>query len=189
MTRVGPGHNNGPTMEPGTAWRKHCWSRARKQLLPTLPIEVVRGRVRRAAEIGLDYRTYATVRATTGQDIVAFLFSSNALRLFRADQALQATRADKLNAVHDCARLGAAQPPLRPDDLLAQASVIDRAMAAPRFTDSAAVSRDKLAAFLADGRLAPKSVLVVGETGAERDWSLHARMAGFLDGARYFGAG
>ena len=62
------GHNNGPTMEPGHGWRSHCWTQARKSLLGHLPIEVVRSQVKRAAEIGLDYKTYATVTGTSGQD-------------------------------------------------------------------------------------------------------------------------
>lgn len=186
MSRAGFGHNNGPTMEPGTSWRKHCWGKARRDLLPALPVEVVRGRVRRAAEIGLDYRTYATVRATTGTDIVAFLFSSNALRLFRADQAMAAARANKLRDLVKVARLGAAQPPLRGGDLSAMDDLIDLAADAPKFTDSAAATRDKLRALLAQGKLAPKSVLVVGETTAERQWSAQARMAGHLTGTAFF---
>ncbi len=59
------GHNGGPTLEPGGAWRRHCWRKARADLLPHLPIEVLRTRVRRAGELGLDYRTYASVRAAT----------------------------------------------------------------------------------------------------------------------------
>ncbi|KAJ55295.1 hypothetical protein ACMU_11395 [Actibacterium mucosum KCTC 23349] len=186
MSRAVIGHNNGPTMEAGTSWRRHCWGKARRDLLPSLPIEVVRGRVRRAAEIGLNYRTYATVRATTGTDIVAFLFSSNALRLFRADQTMEAARADKLRDLVKVARLGAAQPPLRGRDLSAMGDLIDLAADAPRFTDSAAITRDKLRALLAQGGVTPKSVLVVGETSDERTWSLHGRMAGHLTGAQYF---
>ncbi len=82
MTSPGLGHNGGPTMEPGYGWRLHCWKKARADLLPHLPIEVLRTRVKRAAELGLEYRTYASVRAATGHDVVAFLFSSNALRVF-----------------------------------------------------------------------------------------------------------
>ena len=46
---AGPGHNGGPSLEGGTSWRRHCWTQARERLLPTLPIEVVRLRVKRAA--------------------------------------------------------------------------------------------------------------------------------------------
>jgi hypothetical protein len=66
----GIGHNRGPAMDAGASWRRHCWSVARAELLPHLPLEVIRMRVRRAAEIGLDYRTYATVREASGYDIV-----------------------------------------------------------------------------------------------------------------------
>lgn len=70
----GIGHNRGPSMDGGASWRRHCWCKARADLLPTLPIEVVRLRVKRAKEIGLDYHTYASFRAASGDDIVALLF-------------------------------------------------------------------------------------------------------------------
>jgi hypothetical protein len=80
-TAAGPGHNRGPALQPAGGWHLHCWRRARADLLPHLPIEGVRLRVRRAGELGLDYKTYASVRAATGHDVVAFLFSSNAVRV------------------------------------------------------------------------------------------------------------
>ena len=64
---AGLGHNLGPTMQAGASWRKHCWVAARESLLPHLPIEVLRGRLRRAKELGLDYKTYASVRAASGR--------------------------------------------------------------------------------------------------------------------------
>ncbi|AMY70231.1 hypothetical protein [Frigidibacter mobilis] len=116
----GIGHNRGPALtSAGKGWQVHCWRKARTDLLPQLPLEVIRLRVRRAREIGLDYPSYATVRATTGHDIVAFLYSSNALHLFRADQALAAERAAKLAAQSGVARQLAAQPPLDPAAALA----------------------------------------------------------------------
>jgi len=69
------GHNRGPTMEKGGAWRRFAWTRARADLMPTLPIEVARRRVRRARELGIDYKSYAGIRAATGRDIVALIFS------------------------------------------------------------------------------------------------------------------
>ncbi|MEM9350184.1 MAG: hypothetical protein AAGA47_07975, partial [Pseudomonadota bacterium] len=82
---AGIGHNNGPSMEAGYTYRKHQWKKAREALLPTLPLMIVRMRVKRAKELGLDYKTYAGVRASTGRDVIGFLFSSNALRLVRAE--------------------------------------------------------------------------------------------------------
>ena len=103
------GHNNGPTMASGIGFRKHCWTRARADLLPKLPIEVIRRRVKRAGELGLDYKSYASIRAASGHDVVAFLFSSNALRLLKANGGLPADRTDKLAALQHCGRLVAVQ--------------------------------------------------------------------------------
>ena len=105
----GIGHNGGPTLEPGSTWRTHCWRAARAALLPKLPLEVVRLHVRRAAEIGLDYKTYAGVRATTGHDLVAFLFSTNALRLLRETDRMAAADVTKLAGVRQIGRLVAEQ--------------------------------------------------------------------------------
>ena len=84
----GIGHNGGPTTEGGRTWRQHCWKKARAELVPHLPIEIVRQRVARAKELGLPYKTYASVRASTGRDVIGFLFSSNALRAFHQKEKL-----------------------------------------------------------------------------------------------------
>lgn len=107
------GHNGGPSLAGGVSWRKHCWSAAREALLPTLPIEVVRTRVKRAQALGLDYKTYAGVRAATGHDVVAFLFSSNALRVSVLRPAMPEARAEKLAQVQG-GRLALAVAPLSP---------------------------------------------------------------------------
>ena len=120
------GHNGGPSLEGGVSWRKHCWSSARERLLPTLPIEVVRLRVKRAKALGLDYKTYAGVRAATGHDVVAFLFSSNALRVSLVRPAMPLERAVKLAEVQ-CGRLALAVAPLTPGMLEAANPVLDTA--------------------------------------------------------------
>ncbi|MEM7490452.1 MAG: hypothetical protein AAF390_15135, partial [Pseudomonadota bacterium] len=94
----GIGHNSRQDFD-GYTGRLHQWRRARTALLgKALPLEVVRMRVRRAAALGLDYGTYASVRATTGRDIVALLFSSNALGMIRRAE-MDAARAAKLARV------------------------------------------------------------------------------------------
>ena len=55
--------------------------RARRELLPRLPLEVVRRRVARARQLGLAYPQYAAILLGTGRDIVAFLFTDGGLRL------------------------------------------------------------------------------------------------------------
>lgn len=183
---AGPGHNNGPTMEPGTSWRRHCWGAARSALLPHLPVEVVRLRVRRAAQLGLDYRTYASVRASSGHDVVAFLFSSNALRVFPATAALPEGRAAKLAAVVGAGRIGLAQGRLTVGALLtAGQGVLDASHPAPRVFASFPDMRDSLRTAL--GRLPPDQVVLVGDTASERDWCAAGRLAAYLPAAQYFG--
>ncbi len=180
-----PGHNGGPTMEPGASWRLHCWRRARADLLPHLPLEVLRGRVRRAGELGLDYRTYASVRASSGHDVVAFLFSSNALRVLTASAALPDDRAAKLRSLVDCRRIGLAQAPVPVAQLaLAAAGTLDAAHAAPPALGRFAEIRAALRAAL--GRCPGDGVILVGDMALERDWCAAGRLAGYVPAERYF---
>lgn len=183
----GPGHNNGPSLDEGAAWRTHCWRQARENLLPTLPIEVVRLRVARARELGLPYKTYAGIRASTGRDVIGFLFSSNALRLLRATDRVPQDRRARLESLIRTDRLGLAQPPLSPQALLA-AAPLDAAHPAPRFTDPWPGTRDRLRALLRDRRLPGDGVVLVGETALEREWVEAGRLAGFVPGDAYFAA-
>lgn len=183
---AGIGHNSGRVDEPGHSWRRHVWTKARKDLLPTLPIEVVRLRVKRAAELGLPYKTYAGIRASTGHDLIGFLFSSNALAVLRAGQALPAARAAKLEALRQAERVGVIHAPVTPAQVIAS-GVVDRAGTAPRFTDSWAEMRQKMQAVAcASGKPADR-YLMVGDTAFERDWAEAARMAGYLPAGHFFG--
>ncbi len=188
--RAGVGHNRGPSLAGATGWRRHCWTEARAALLPTLPIEVVRLRVARAREIGLDYRTYAGIRATTGHDLVAFLFSTNALALLRQSDRLPPAQREKLTAVKGIATLVAAQPPLDPAAVartLSDARIAPDACAcAPTLTQGWTATRRTLAALI--GARPSARVLVIGETALERDWVAAARCAAFLPAARFFPA-
>lgn len=181
----GPGHNRGPSTEEGTAWRAHCWRRAREALLPTLPIEVVRLRVARAKELGLPYRTYAGIRASTGHDVIGLLFSSNALRLLRATDRLPEDRRARLAAIRGADRTALAQPPLAPAALLALAP-LDAAHPAPSSRDSWPATRDRLRAVLRDRHLPGDGVVLVAETMLEREWLEAGRLAGLLSGDAFF---
>jgi hypothetical protein len=185
MAGLGPGHNGGPSLDPGGAWRLHCWRKARADLLPHLPLEVLRGRVRRAAELGLDYRTYASVRAATGHDVVAFLFSSNALRVLQPGAALPPDRHDRLIQIAGCTRIGLAAARLTPADLAAAAGpALDATHPAPpplgRFPEIATALR------AAAGRIPRDRILLVGDTALERDWCAAGRLAFYLPADRYF---
>ncbi|MFM2356664.1 MAG: hypothetical protein RLZZ528_2400 [Pseudomonadota bacterium] len=189
----GPGHNGGPSLEGGVAWRTHCWRSARAALLPVLPIEVIRTRVRRAAELGLDYKTYAGVRATTGRDIVAFLFSTNALGILRHGDTPTAQATERMAGILGAGQVIAVHAPFDPDriaaDLRAQGIAVTRAAAAPTLADGWGGTRARILSLLAPDRLPADGVLLVGETPLEREWAEAGRLAGFLPAARYFGTG
>lgn len=190
MTRPGAGHNGGPSLEGGRSWRAHCWRTARAALLPKLPVEVVRLRVRRAAEIGLDYKTYAGLRATTGHDLVAFLFSTNALRLLRDEDRLRAAEAEKLARLRNVGRILAVQPPLDPGRTVAilagQGVTIETSARAPGLSESWGETRSRLLALAGELRAPADRILVIGDTALEAEWAAAARMAGYLPAARYF---
>jgi len=179
----GIGHNGGPSLAGGASWRRQCWSAARESLLPTLPIEVVRLRVKRAKALGLEYRTYASVRAATGHDVVAFLFSSNALRVSVLRPAMPETRALKLAEVQ-CGRLALAVAPLTPGMVEAANPVLEGAHPAPYalagFGEMRAMLRQAL------GKLPSDQVILIGDLGLERDWCAAGRLAGYLPAERYF---
>lgn len=181
----GLGHNNGPTMEGGAAFRRFAWKKARADLLPTLPIEIVRRRVSRAKELGLPYKTYASVRASTGCDVVGFLFSSNALRVMRQQDRLPQDRADQLSQLKDALCVGLAHRPLNPEDL-ARIAALDAAEAAPDLTAPWSEIRRRVQTPIRSARLPLDGVLVIGDTALEREWSEAAKLAGFLTAERYF---
>ncbi|RYG93183.1 hypothetical protein EU803_03525 [Loktanella sp. IMCC34160] len=181
MTQIG--HNGGPTMEPGHSWRKTSWQKARKSLLPSLPVEVVRLRVKRARELGLPYKTYAGFRASTGHDLIGFLFSSNALGVEtrqeisqQAKEVLSRINADRTAIVH---------APVRPEDVVA-ANAIDAAFAAPNLTHSWSEIRNRLKAIARARGYPADRFVIVGKTALERDWVAACGAAGYLDGTTYF---
>ena len=178
------GHNRGPSMVPGSGWHRHCWRTAREALLPTLPVEVVRLRVKRAKALGLDYKTYAGVRAATGHDVVAFLFSSNVLRVSVLKPAMPEVRALKLAEVQ-CGRLALAVAPLTPGMIEAANPVLDAAHPAPWALAGFSEMRERVRAAL--GKLPSDQVILVGDLGLERDWCAAGRLAGYLPAERYFG--
>ncbi|WP_235905806.1 hypothetical protein [Pseudooceanicola pacificus] len=183
----GPGHNLGPSMDDGRAWRVHAWSKARAARPEArLPVEIVRMRKRRAAELGLDYRTYASVRSYSGRDISGLLFSSNALGLFATHQRLPDAVADRLRALHQCRRIALLHPPLDPVALADRLESLDRLYRAPRLLGSWPAMRDAMAR-VQDG-LPAAALVLIGAAPLERDWAGAGRLGGYLDAARYFGA-
>lgn len=177
------GHNRGPEVA-GVGWRSHCWRQARAELLPVLPVEVVRLRVRRAKALGLDYQTYAGVRATTGRDLVAFLFSSNGLGVFRDGTPLSAERRELLIRLQARRDLGAGPGLDMP--MLAQRIGASSAIRLPVFGASWSAMRDRMKGWLRAEGLPGDVVLMIGETDHERELCAAGNLAGFVTGTRYF---
>ncbi|MGB3246806.1 MAG: hypothetical protein WBB25_19895, partial [Sulfitobacter sp.] len=173
----GIGHNQGPTMERGQKWRAFQWQKARDAAMPrAIPLMVVKMHVARAHALGLDYPTYAAVRKASGRDIMALLFSSNALRIVRATEPqMPVARGDVLGAVQGAKRLALIHAPVRADRVATCNPALDAAREAPKFTDSWTAMRDHLGGFIADQKLVSDQVLIIGDTALERDWPAAAR--------------
>lgn len=180
------GHNKGPSMEGGQAWRTYCWSKARKSLLKTLPIEILRTRVARAAEIGLDYKSYASIRATSGHDVIAFLFSSNALRVLPRTKVMPEDRVLKLDAIQNVSRLAALHAPLK---TLPEGTPLMESFTAPNFSHNWGETRGIILNQIQDRKLPRDGVVVIGDTSHERAWSEAARLAGYVSAEQFFGRG
>lgn len=180
------GHNNGPSMEPGAGFRKLAWQKARSELLPTLPLEIVRLRVARAKRLGLPYKTYASIRAASGRDIVAFLFSSNALELRPRALTLPQAVASRLTEL-PAKRLAAIYAPAAPDAVLtANPNVLDAAGRAPDIFATWGETRARLRTLARDKALPPDGVVVVAATTLEVDWCASAGFAGVVGAAQIF---
>jgi hypothetical protein len=185
----GIGHNGGPSMEAGFGFRKVAWTKARQSLLPSLPLEIVRVRVARARRLGLPYKTYATIRATSGRDIVAFLFSGNALGLSPARPQPEAVRAGRLEDLGGAAeRLAAVYAPLRPDAVIRVTPGLDAAVVAPTILTPWGEAGARLRGFVREQGLPPDGVVLVSATALERDWCGAAGLAGNLSAEAFFAA-
>ena len=143
-------------------------------------------RVHRARDLGLDDTTYAGIRSATGRDVVASLFSSNALAVPPSDPRIGPVEAARLARLCEVGRLVPVHPPHAPDAVAAANPVLDQAAAAPRLTDIWAATRDRLAAVLRNAALPLAGVVVVGATALERARCPAARAAAYLEAERYF---
>lgn len=143
-------------------------------------------RVRRAAELGLDYKTYAGVRSTTGRDIIAFLFSSNALRIDAAARIPPGVAA-RLAVISGATRVGLAQS-VGPAALISvNPGLLDRAHVAPApygaFRQTAQALHAALDRLPGDG-----VVLVASDAPWEAEWLAAGKLAGLIPAQRFFAA-
>lgn len=173
------GHNRGPSLDAGAGFRRVAWQKARTALMPSLPLEVVRLRVKRAERLGLPYKTYATIRAVSGRDIVGFLFSDNALGMGRATVIPPPARA-RLDALEDvAARLVAVHLPKDPAALMAQGGV-EAVGHAPGLALPWRAAREALRSLAREADVPLDGLVVVAATALERDWSATAGLGGTI---------
>jgi hypothetical protein len=187
------GHNLGPPLDAGYSWRRHVWKKAKKAAIKQPPIEVVRRRVRRAKQLGLEYPQYASILMGSGRDVRAFLFTAEAigmrvLREIRMDEA----KARKLEGLLDCDRLLLAPAGEDAAACAAALSVVGGAIAAagpgPTHPVMLRAGAKALREVLDPLKLPGDAVVMIGATAEERDWADAARLAKFLTAESYFGA-
>ncbi|MAY88998.1 MAG: hypothetical protein CML02_20030 [Pseudooceanicola sp.] len=184
---AGIGHNNGPVMETGQTYRAYQWRQAQRALMPeAIPLQIVRMRMRRATELGMSYKAYASVRRTSGHDILGLLFSSNALRIIGNGARMPEDERARLEAVVKASKLAMVHRPNHPGVVLAQNRELDATDAAPLFTDSWSAMRARLEQFVQNQQLPGNRVLVVGDAPLESEWATAARAAGYLPADAYF---
>ena len=92
-----------------------------------------------------------------------------------------------LARIERCGRLSLVHGPLDPGTVLDRNPVLDAAAPAPAFTDGWSAIRARVTSVL--GPLPRDGILVIGETGLEREWSEAGRCAGYLPAERFFGTG
>lgn len=190
-TPAGIGHNQGPPLDAGTRWRTHCWKTARKSLVGTIPLEVVRRRVKRARELGLDYPAYASILLGSGRDIVGFLFTCDAIGLrLQRTLPLPVPVRDKLEGLTRCDRLLLGPGDSDPADL---AQVLRDTLrppfraAGPGPADGRpAEARRSLRALLDPLNIPGDAIVMIGTRAEERDWAEAARLSKFMSSDAYF---
>lgn len=188
----GIGHNQGPPLDGAQSFRRFAWKKARAELMPRLPLEVLRRRVARAKALGLAYPAYASILMGTGRDIVGFLFTCDAigLRLSRTVALPDHVRA-KLAGLESCEKLlmsKADEDPLALARRLAAETRIAFANATRPPSDAATPVevRKTFREVLEPLKLASDTIVMIGTRARERDWADAANLARFLPAERYF---
>jgi len=196
---AGIGHNNGPPM--ATRWGLHCWTRARAKAWATPGPEVVRLRLRRAAELGLTYNQLTGILMEVGRTPVAVVFGL-------AGTLVETAGADDVPALD-----GEGRVRLRPGVGVRLAALVKPAVlvvagagpveaVARWIAQVAAASGGRIDGWRMDGGcggsarpaaaldllaghgVSPRAAFLVGEGEADRDAG--RRLAAFLPAASYF---
>ena len=168
--------------------------RRAKSCCHVLPLEVVRRRVRRATELGLEYPQYASILIGSGRDIVGFLFTCDALgyRLERSLRVPEPVRL-KLDRIQGCSQLIGAEAPTDPAPIAAalvraQGLVFACTVALPQPGAPRSAARQAIRAALAPLKMPSDAVVMIGTEPHQRDWADAAHLAKFLPADQFFPA-
>jgi len=175
---IGIGHNNGPPM--ATRWGLHCWKRAHAEAWKTPAPEVVKLRLRRAAELGLTYRQISSIMMECGRAPSAIVFTLDALAAPGAADRLRSLSKPKLLAV-GVDRDGYAEVRLQALREAAGGRIDGWRLARNPLAVAAAVHE-----LLTEHGIAPQAALLVGAVEADRSLVMRARLAAFLRADAYF---
>ncbi len=187
---AGIGHNSG--QELGRGWQRYSWKRARRDLVgATVPVEVVRTRIRRARELGLEYPQYASILMGSGRDIVGFLFTVDGLQLRLQRRLDMPDRVrDKLQVVRS--KLISFAPSGENPDAFRQelndVSGVAFAAAAPELADetSWSAARQAVRAALDPLELPGSAVVLIGAKDSDAQMVVAGKMAKFIPTDAYF---
>ncbi len=186
----GIGHNNGPQAAAGAGFRRHCWKKARAGLVRTVPLEIVRIRMRRAKELGLAYPQYASILTGSGRDVIAFLFTHEGLRLKLARRLeMPDPVRQKLADLIRCDRLALAPEGEVPTEFLTELSEVSGLsfQGCGRMPGAGwGRAREDILATLQPLGLPPAGVVLIGSRDAEHQWCTAARLGGYLKQQAYF---
>lgn len=179
----GIGHNNPPG---SMGWQRHCWKVARAELMPRLPIETLKTRIARAKQLGLPYKTYASIRAGTGRDVIGFLFSQNGLKADVRTVTLPKDYAAHLSQL-PARRVLLGKPDATPF-LTHDPRIIDALEPAPALNASWATTRDTIKSTLSSQNLPGQAVILIGNA-PQAHWAQAGQLARFINAYDYFTPG
>ena len=195
MPKFGIGHNSTPSTKTGLGWQRHCWTKARKDLLgKAIPVEIVRMRIKRAHELGLAYPQYASIMLGTGRDIVGFLFTVDGLHLrLRKRLEMPDHVQDKLQSLRKCSLMAFAPSGENPDAFrreLQQVAGTPFAAASPEPEGDInwPTARNAIRAALDPLKLPSDAVVMIGTREAEKQWAAAGKIARFIPASAYYSA-
>ncbi|WP_316016165.1 hypothetical protein [Roseobacter sp. HKCCA0434] len=189
---AGIGHNRPP--ESANAWARHCWTRARAELVgERMPIEMVRTRMARARELGLSFPQYRSILLGGGRDVTAFLFTCEGLHLkLRRELEMPAPVREKLAGIVRTDLVALSPSGGVPEAFRAELSAVAgrdfrAAGAEPEVHASWSEQRRAVRDLIGAAKLPAQSVVMIGQ-GRDIGWAEAAQLVRFIPREDYFEA-